>query len=180
MAGPTRWSWVVGSVLAAIVTTGCGYSLAGRGSFLPSHIRTIGIPLFVNNTPVFELEQILTDRVRSEFIGRGRYQVLVDQTGVDAILRGEITSVSIAPATFTTQQQASRYVVTVSAKIEFYDVKTGKAIWQNPGLIFRDEYDVQTGSVVDATSFFGQQSNAVERVATDFARTVVSSILEAF
>ena len=30
------------------------------------------------------------------------------------------------------------------------------------------------------SAFFGQRSNAVERVAREFAETVVSSILEAF
>jgi hypothetical protein len=48
--------------------------------------------------------------------------------------------------------------------------------------VFRDEYDVASGGgvVQSVSSFFGQRSNAVERVATDFAQTVVSSILEAF
>jgi hypothetical protein len=29
---------------------GCGYSLAGRGSFLPAYIKRIGVPQFTNNT----------------------------------------------------------------------------------------------------------------------------------
>ena len=52
----------------------CGYALAGRGSFLPAYIRTIGIPQFTNTTPYYELEQVFTERVRSEFIGRGQVQ----------------------------------------------------------------------------------------------------------
>ena len=32
---------------------GCGYSLAGRGSFLPAYIHRIGIPQFTNQTAVF-------------------------------------------------------------------------------------------------------------------------------
>ena len=34
----------------AMLSRGCGYSLAGRGSFLPRHIKTIGIPTFANRT----------------------------------------------------------------------------------------------------------------------------------
>jgi hypothetical protein len=30
------------------------------------------------------------------------------------------------------------------------------------------------------SAFFGQDANALERMSTDFARTIVSSILEAF
>ncbi len=54
----------------------CGYALAGRGSFLPAYIRTIGIPQFANTTPYYELEQVFTERVRTEFINRGKYRVL--------------------------------------------------------------------------------------------------------
>ena len=66
--------------------------------------------------------------------------------------------------------------------IEFRDLTTDEVLWENPQLNFSDEYDVATsgGGAIDASLFFGQQSNAVERVARDFARTVVSSILEAF
>src|SRR5262247_3825454 len=82
-------------VLAGVLGSGCGYSLAGRGSFLPAYIRTIGIPTFTNRTPVFNLETLLTQKVRAEFIGRGKYQVLPQTSGVDALLIGDVTSVSI-------------------------------------------------------------------------------------
>ena len=48
----------------ALVWTSCGYALAGRGSFLPAYIRTIGIPQFANTTPFYELEQVFTLRAR--------------------------------------------------------------------------------------------------------------------
>ena len=67
----------------------------GRGSFLPAYIKTIGVPTFVNRTTVFNLETMLTQKVRAEFIGRGKYQILPEATGVDALLTGEITAVSI-------------------------------------------------------------------------------------
>ena len=35
-------------------------------------------------------------------------------------------------------------------------------------------------SGTDPAAFFGQEANALERVATDFAKSVVSAILEAF
>src|SRR6185369_6080634 len=86
--------------VTAGLMSGCGYSLAGRGSSLPASVRVIGIPLFVNSTPIFDLEQILTQRVRLEFIGRGKYQVVPDATGTDAALTGEITSVALQPTAF--------------------------------------------------------------------------------
>jgi hypothetical protein len=160
---------------------GCGYSLAGRGSFLPSYIKTIGVPMFVNRTTVFNLETMLTQKVRAEFIGRGKYQILPQNTGVDAVLNGEVTAVSIVPASFTVNQLASRYAVTMSARIELRDLRENKVLWENPGVSFRQDYDATAGrGVTDPVAFFQQDTNALERMSGEFARTIVSAILEAF
>ena len=171
-------------VLAPLVLlplAGCGYALAGRGSALPAHIKTIGVPLFTNATSVFDVEQTLTQRVRLEFIGRGRYKVVPDDAGTDAVLKGDITGISIRPTAFDSNQQASRYEITVVVKVEFRDVTTDKVLYENPAQTFKEEYEVTTGqSASDANTFLGQNSNALERLSTDFAKTVVTAVLEAF
>lgn len=165
----------------AVAGSGCGYSLAGRGSFLPTYIRVIGVPEFVNQTPYVEVERRFSERVRSEFIGRGRYQVLAQESGADAVLRGTITGLSIVPANFNAAQQATRYIIVINTKIEFIDLKTNKALWENPSMMFREEYDLPADTQAgNPSAFFGQGSNALERVSNDFARSVVSAILEAF
>jgi hypothetical protein len=167
--------------IAVLVSPGCGYALAGRGSFLPAYIETIGIPEFGNTTPYELVEQVLTERVRSEFIGRGKYKVLPQRTGVDAVLTGEITGITIAPAAFTQEQTASRYIISVIARLEFRDLKTNSVLWDNPALVFREEYQATQGlDGLDPNAFFGQEADAMERVAQEFARSVVSGILEAF
>ena len=185
-AAPAR-VWMVARRTAALLllvlsTASCGYTLAGRGSFLPDYVETIGIPLFENRTPVFEVERLLTQEVRTAFIGRGSYRVQSNETGAQALLSGVISEITIQPASFSAEQQASRYVLTLTAAIEFIDLTTNEVIWDNARLVFSDEYDVASGAgdVSNASAFFGQRSNAVERMASDFATTVVSSILEAF
>jgi hypothetical protein len=167
------------AVALTMALPGCGYSLSGRGSFLPAYIKVIGVPMFVNSTPVFDVEKRITDRVISELIGRGKYTVKQDATGVDGLLTGEITSITLAPAAFTPDRQATRYALTVSARIEFKDMKTNKILWSNPSMQFREEFDITT-DVADPSAFFGQDANAMDRVATEFARSVVSAILESF
>ena len=174
--------WKHGLLLWFVVLNiGCGYSLSGRGTFLPDYVETIGIPMFENNTNAFDIEQLITQQVRQEFIGRGSYRVVPATTGVDAVLNGTIQNIRIQPASFTADQQVSRYVFTLTAQIEFLDMVADEIIWQNQALVFRDEYDVASaGDVANVSAFFGQRSNAVERIAVDFSETVVSSILEAF
>jgi hypothetical protein len=175
-----RRLFVQAAILAALCAAGaCGYSLAGRGAFLPPHIRVIGVPLFTNNTPVFDVERRITERVRSELAGRGRYRIETSSDGADAVLTGEISSITIAPAAFNDQRQATRYALVLTARIEFRDVKNNKVIWNNPAMQFREEYEI-SGTVTDPNAFFGQDMNALDRLAAEFARTLVSAILEAF
>src|SRR3954471_18272209 len=86
-------------IASGMALPACGYSLAGRGSFLPASIKVIGVPMFVNNTSVFEVEKRITQKVQAEFIGRGKYKVQPDANAVDAVLNGEISSITVAPAT---------------------------------------------------------------------------------
>src|SRR5262245_43514808 len=104
--------------MAALSST-CGYSLAGRGSFLPADIRVVGIPLLENRTPYTRLDQIITDKIRTEFINRGKYRIIPTSAGADAVLSGAITSLIYQAAGLTDQQLASRQIVTVTMRLQF-------------------------------------------------------------
>ncbi len=162
----------------------CGYTLAGRGSALPASIKSIGIPMFTNRTSVFNLETTLTTKVRAEFIGRGKYVIVPDAIGVDSLLNGEVTAVSIVPSAFNAAQLASRYAITMTARVELKNARDDMVLWENPGLVFRQEFDAtgnqSTAGAIDPTVFFGQDTNALDRMSTEFARSIVSAILESF
>src|SRR3989475_12559054 len=129
--------------LLASLCSSCGYALAGHGSSLPASIKAIGIPVFVNTTTVFNVETMLTEKVRREFIGRGKYKVLPQATDVDAVLNGTITSISVAPVSFAANQLASRYTITMTARIELREAR-GTLLWENPNLVFRQDYEAST------------------------------------
>jgi len=172
--------WLI--VLAAVAAQACGYSLAGRGSFLPAYVKTIGIPAFVNRTTVFNLESLVTNKVRAEFIGRGKYQILPQNTGVDLLLNGEVSAVTLQPVTINQQTGlASRYAITMTARIELRETRDNTMLWENPSVMFRQEYDATAGRTsTDAVAFFQQDTGALDRMSSEFARTIVSAILEAF
>jgi Lipopolysaccharide-assembly len=170
------------AVVAAIAATGssCGYTLAGRGGTLPEHIRTIGIPQFTNSTALQDIDRVVTERVSEEFRSRGRYRVLPQADGVDAVLTATILSAVPTPTSFsTTSRQASSYAMVVTLRVEFKDVKNDKVIWSNPSMTVREEYDVPTGAGSDPTAFFRQDANAMERLARTLARTLATSVFEA-
>lgn len=166
----------------SMALAGCGYSLAGRGSFLPDYMRIIGVPMFGNRTPYSPLEQVLTEKVRVEFQSRGRYQVQPTEPGADAVVRGDVTNVAAAPVGFNQSQQASRYRFTLTVSVSLADVRAQKVLWENPALNFSDEYELASSAsfAAGAAGFIDQERAAVDRLSSDFARSVVSAILEAF
>ena len=177
-----RWLAAVLLCVYAVASSGCGYALAGRGSFLPATIRTVGIPKLENRSTFFQLEDALTEKIRAEFIGRGKYNVTPEETGADALLTGEVLAVSVVPVGISNEQLASRYLFTVALKMAFTDTHTQDVIWENDSLVFRGEYDLQTRSnvAISGESFLDQERSSMDRIATDVARTVVTAILEAF
>ena len=180
---PHAWSaWQhLALVVALFATSGCGYALAGRGNTLPDDIRTIGVPDLVNESTEAEIDRVLTSALRNEFQGKGRYVVQPQAAGVDAVLTGKVSSVRLEPVAFTPDGQAQRYQVVVTAAVEFKDLKRNQVLWSNPFFTAREEYSLTTSATAnDPTALFRQDANALDRLARNFARSVVTSILEAF
>lgn len=169
-----------GRILAALVClagTGCGYHTAGHNVTLPENVRTIAVPAFVNQTQTYKIEQILTSSVVRELNTRTHYRV--QDTGgdtADATLRGTVLATSTAPLTYDSQSgRASSVLVTVSMKVTLTG-KDGKVLYENPSYIFREQYQVSS----DPSSFFEEDTPALQRLSREFARTLVSNLLEGF
>ena len=169
-------------LIACGASSGCGYALAGRGSFLPDYIRDVGIPQLENRTNFFQVEQILTEKIRAEFIGRGKYSVRPERTGADAVLTGEIVGMTVQPVGFNEQQLGSSYLVAMDLRVSFTDVRTGEVLWSDDRLTFRSEYELTTlgGTAVATETFVDQERTSFDRISNDIARSVVTAILEAF
>jgi len=167
---------VAGCLGALALLTGCGYRLAGGNRLLPEHIHTIAIPPFENSTSRSEIEQRITERLLDEFIRRGRYRTQADPAGADAVLEGVVSSFSTQPVQFTARGKATRFEVTIQAKVALTDLTTRTVLWSQDHFIFRGQYDVPE----EGRRFFDTEVLALEQIARDFARTVVTSILEGF
>ncbi len=172
---------VLGLAFLAAMASGCGYALAGRGNSLPASIRIIGIPDFVNQSQTPELDRLLTDAVRQEFQGRGRYRIVADTSGVDALLTVTLQPIISTPIEFNSARQGSKYAMMLLASVQFTDERDKKVFYANPALRALDEYILPNPTAgADPVALFGADRNALERVARTFARTLVTSILEAF
>jgi len=153
----------------------CGYHLRGTGSSLPPHIQRISIPTFKNLTTRYQLDVKLTRKVIEEMIARGKVEVTSETNKADAVLNGEILSFQVNPIAFTGQASADRYNITIVARIVLRDVARGKIIFSNPSFIYQQEYEVPEGS-----DFESVETEAIDKIAEKFARSLVITILEGF
>jgi lipopolysaccharide assembly LptE-like protein len=159
-----------------VFSTGCGYRAAGHANLLPSDLRTLAVPAFVNQTQTYKIEQMLTAAVIQEFVTRTQYHVTTDVNSADAILRGTVLSTYTTPLAYDSKTgRAASVLVIVSMKVSLSD-RQGRILYQNPSYTFREQYQVSQ----ELSSFFEEDSPAFQRLSREFARTLVSNILEAF
>ncbi len=166
------------AILAIVaMPTGCGYHTAGHADRLPATLRVIAVPGFKNQTQTYRIEQILTRDVVREFIARTSYQVVNSASdSADATLKGTVVSTVAAPLTYDSQTgRASSEIVTITLKVSLVD-RSGRVLFENQNYTFRDVYQVSR----EIASFFDEETPALQRMSRDFARTLVSDILEAY
>ena len=162
---------------SAIVLAGCGYHVAGRATRLPATVQTIAVPAFDNKTQTYRIEQLLTEATVREFITRTKYHIVYKaDPDADAVLKGTVLSSSVTPVTFdSTTGRASSALVIVTMQMKLMD-RSGKVLFENPNYVFREQYQVSR----ELSSFFQEESPALDRMSRDFARALVSNVLEAF
>ena len=163
--------------MAILAISSCGYHTAGHINRLPESVRVIAIPGFVNKTQTYRIEQILTRDVVREFVSRTSYQVVNGNSdSADATLKCTVVSTASSPLTYDAQTgRASSDVVTITMKVSLVD-RSGRVLFENQNFTFRDVYQVSR----EIASFFDEETPALQRMSRDFARTLVSNIMEGF
>ena len=161
----------------SLALLGCGYHVAGKANKLPTDLRTLAIPTFANGSQVYHVEQDLTTAVVRQFITRTHYQVINrDDHSADATLLGAVQYALVSPLTFDTRtNRVATVLVQVGVKVTLTD-RNGKVLYDNPNYVFREQYQESSS----LSSFFQEESPALQRLSRDFARALVSDVLETY
>lgn len=164
-------------IFLVLSVTGCGYHTSGHALRMPSNIHTIYVPMFDNITQTFRAEQTITAAVVQELRSRTSYRVVTTSDGTaDATLKGTVNLTANSPLTYdSVTGRISSSVITVGAKVSLVS-QSGKMLWDNPNYMYREQYQVSR----DVSSFFDESNPAFLRVANEFAKSLVSNILEAY
>lgn len=168
-------------LLTSLLLSGCGYALVGRGSTLPTDVKRVFVAPLENLTTRSQVEQILTRAVVNEMLTRRRFEVINQEAGADAVLRGKVTSFTVRPVSFDASGLANRFEISVLADMRFERPPRGGAVeavvlWANSRYTFREDYPLQEASA----NYFDRENLAIEETAENFAETLITDILEGF
>ncbi|MGD8727849.1 MAG: DUF4136 domain-containing protein, partial [Gemmatimonadales bacterium] len=128
--------------LTALTSSACLYGFAGGG--LPSHVGTVAILPFDNQTAEPALTQEVNDAVQQAMENRLGLRLASEETA-DAVVRGII--VRYEPDLLLSQVPGERQVtvtrrrVRLTLNIEIYDQVEGRTLWERSGLVVDGEYN---------------------------------------
>ncbi len=113
--------------LFILLCGGCSYySVSGS---LPSHIKTVAVPLFENETVEIDIVEGITSEVIDAIIKDGNMKV-VSEFQADAIVDGTIIDIIEEADTFSKDEQADQFKIRVFAEVQFFDRKKNNVIWE--------------------------------------------------
>ena len=123
-----------------------------------------------------DLEVRVTDAVTREFVSRGNYRVVGEQTGADAVLLGEIQAFDVRPIGLDEQETADTWQVTIRARVTFTDLVANKVLFTASNFTYQDQFEFPATGAGQIDIEVG----SIDEISREFARAVVASILEGF
>ncbi|PYO47194.1 MAG: hypothetical protein DMD72_10615 [Gemmatimonadetes bacterium] len=129
--------------LVLIALTACiPYGFTGGG--LPSHIRTVAIVPFENQTATPELPRELSDALRTRLHNRLGLRD-ASEAKANAIVRGTVQryeiDIPIGYSAGNRQATTAKRLLQLVVDIEMIDQVTGKTLWQRKGLLAEGQYE---------------------------------------
>jgi len=128
--------------LVLLGLTGCiPYGFAGGG--LPSHVRTVAIVPFENQTATPELQRELADALRARLHDRLGLRD-ASEAKANALVRGTIqryeTDIPIGFSAANRSTTSAQRMLHLVVDIEIIDQVTGKTLWQRKNLQVEGQY----------------------------------------
>jgi hypothetical protein len=158
---------LIGSV--SVVNFRCG-SYSFTGSSVPTHLKTISIPVAQDKSPagIPGLRESLTDALIQKFINDNSLQVS-GQASADATLNCVITSVTDAPAIVSAGEQITARKVTIIVRVLYKDLVMKKTVFEKDFTGYGEYVPAQTTNErEDAIAI------AVNNISEDILLAVVS------
>ena len=145
---------------------------------LPSRIKTVAVPAFQMGPQAlrYKIGSRFTEAVVNELVHRGRgLRVQGEREGADAVIEGYIKSFSYGGVLLDDKGRARIFEVTIEVAVTVRDQTENRVLYDNQNFVFRGEYEFAN----DPRNFFNEEDPAVQRMARNFAESIVSTLTNA-
>lgn len=159
------------AALPLLLAAGCGiYSFSG--SSLPSHIKTIAIPIMENKTLDFQVANEATDAITQRFIQDNRLKV-VGEARADCVLDAQIRSYENKVYNYSASQTPEDYIVVIQVSAVLRDAVKNRELWKQDPITVSAVYSVVPGSTQELQDETSARRKAIKDLAEDIlARTM--------
>lgn len=103
-----------------------------------------------------------------------RLAVVSEPQHADAVLQGNIKGFHVAGVLLDNSGRTRLFQVTITVSVTLRDQTSQQVIFNQPNYVFRGEYELAE----DPASLFDEEDPAVDRIAKEFAQSLISTILE--
>src|SRR5262245_62003562 len=165
------------AIIAGLAVAGCAYSVSPTGK-LAHH--TIAIPMFVNESLEYGLDQKATNAVQKAFLDDNRLKV-VNTAEAETVLRGTIKKYARGALTFNEREQVQEYKVGITLDLDYVEISSGKSIWHEPGFYVWASYApgaAETSASGDSLVTAEDEEGAKTLALAKAAREVVARTIE--
>ena len=143
---------------------GCGYGLSPK---LATHIKSVAVPTFQNETLEYGLEQEITQAVIDQFTEDNNLRV-VSEDRADSVVYGVVKAYKRRVAGFSAEEIANEYEIAIILDVVVRDRVKSKELWKEAALARTTNYFVD-----QVESEQEGREEAVKQIAEDIvARTV--------
>ena len=99
---------------------------------LPSEIKAIAVPVFINKTSKYNIEQYVTQKTIDEFLADGKIAINEDERKAHGIVKCRITKyVNTAIRHDENTQVAIEYRLRIYVDVYFFDNKNQRLLWKD-------------------------------------------------
>jgi len=152
--------------LLITILAGCGY-YSFSGSTLPSHIKTVAVPLFTNRTTQYGIEGKLTESLITALVRDNTLKV-VPEGRADSVLRGSIVDYKKEAYTYDENENVKEYIVHIYVTASFEDLRKKRELWKEEKLEGWGTYLAQ-GETEDKA-----QERAIDKLSEDLVNKLIA------
>lgn len=153
-----------------LVTAGCASSYSWKSS-VPADMRTVSVPVFVNNSDLQELGAVATRQLLREFQREGTFKLVRNDDSVVEV-QGEIVASSLDRLAYNRVpgMTISGYNFLVIARVSVIDHKNGRVMINN-------KFYTGTAPMTAGDDLMNASRNVSGAAADDLARQIVDDVL---